>query len=96
MAAYVTVVSSETLPHLVPSHRNHNHSANKRWTGLELLHQRLGHQKCRALLAASEHVVWSDTIVCMGPEEECIICNISMIRATSRNKEPRTGGTYPG
>jgi hypothetical protein len=34
MAADVTVVSSETLPHLVPSHRNHDHSANKRQTGL--------------------------------------------------------------
>jgi hypothetical protein len=32
----------------------------------------------------------------MGPEEECISCNISTIRALNRNKEPHTGGTYPG
>jgi hypothetical protein len=63
MAADITVVSSEVQPHLIPCNRNHDHSANKRRTSLELLHQRLGHRKCRALLAASEHGVWSDTVL---------------------------------
>jgi hypothetical protein len=57
MAADVTVVSSETEPHAVPSKRYHDHSAKEQITGLELLHQRLGHRKCRALLAASKHGV---------------------------------------
>jgi len=69
MAADATVVSSEAQPHLVPSHWSHDHSANKWRTGLKLLHLRLGHWKCRALIAVSEHGVWSDTIVCMGPEK---------------------------
>jgi hypothetical protein len=54
-AADITVTSITEKPHLVPCSRNHDHSANKRRTALELLHQKLGHQKCRALLAASEH-----------------------------------------
>jgi hypothetical protein len=32
----------------------------------------------------------------MGPEEECINCEISTARASHRKKEPHTGGTYPG
>jgi hypothetical protein len=44
------------------------------------MHQRLGHWKCHALLAASEHGVWEDTIICMGPEQECISCDISTAR----------------
>jgi len=95
MAADATVVD-ERAQHTVPFNCSHDHSANKKRTGLELLHQRLGHRKCRALLAASEHRVWADTFVCMGPEEECISCEISTARASKRNKEPHTGGTYPG
>jgi transposase InsO family protein len=96
MATDVTVTSLETVPHTVLSHRSHDHSTDKRHTALELLHQRLGHWKCRALLAASEHGVWADTVVRMGPEQECVSCEISTIHATSRNKEAHTGGTYAG
>jgi hypothetical protein len=35
-------------------------------------------------------------MVCMGPEEECISCEVSTARATSRNKEAHTGANYPG
>jgi transposase InsO family protein len=35
-------------------------------------------------------------MVRMGPEEECISCEISTARATSRNKEAHTGANYPG
>jgi hypothetical protein len=96
MAADVTVTSCVQKPHIIPSHRNHDHSTDKRRTALELLHQRLGHRKCRALLAASEHGVWADTVVRMGSEQECVSCKISMARAASCNKEPHTGGTYAG
>jgi hypothetical protein len=68
MAADVTVISTAEQPHLIPANHNHDHSANERRIGLELLHQCLGHWKCRALLAASEHGVWEDTIIHMGPE----------------------------
>jgi hypothetical protein len=57
MAAVNTVVSTAEQPHLIPANCNHDHSANKRRIGLELLHQHLGHRKCYALLAASEHGV---------------------------------------
>jgi hypothetical protein len=30
----------------------------------------------------------------MGPEQECISCDISTARASSRSKEAHTGGTY--
>jgi transposase InsO family protein len=95
MAADATVIN-ENEQHAVPSNRSHDHSANKKRASLELLHQRLGHRKCRALLDASEHGVWADTMVPMGPEEECISCEISTARASYRNKEPHTGGNYPG
>ena len=32
----------------------------------------------------------------MGPEQECVSCNISTIQATARNKDPHTKGMYPG
>jgi len=84
MAADATVIN-ENEQHAVPSNRSHDHSANKKRASLELLHQRLGHRKCRALLDASEHGVWADTMVRMGPEEECISCEISTARASYRN-----------
>jgi hypothetical protein len=95
MAADATVVV-ENPQHAIPYRRSHDHSANKKRTSLELLHQRLGHRKCRALLDASEHGVWADTLVHMGPEEECVSCDISTARASNRNKEAHTGGLYPG
>jgi hypothetical protein len=39
--------------HHIPSYRNKDH--NRKRIPLELLHARLGHRKCRTLLAASEH-----------------------------------------
>jgi hypothetical protein len=97
MAADATVLhDTSSQRHRVPANRSHDHSANKKRIGLELIHQRLGHRKCRALLAASEHGVGADTMVRMGPEEECVSCEISTARATSRNKEAHTGANYPG
>jgi hypothetical protein len=96
MAADVTVTSLEKVPHIVPSHRSHDHSADKLRTALALLHQCLVHRKCCALLAPSEHGVWADTVVHMGPEQECVSCEISTICATSRNKEAHTCGIYTG
>jgi hypothetical protein len=32
----------------------------------------------------------------MGPEEECVSCEISTARASKRSKEAHTGSTYPG
>jgi len=97
MAADATVIQDTmSQGHRIPSNHSHDHSVNKKRTGLELLHQRLGHRKCRALLAASEHGVWADTMVRMGPEEECVSCEISTARASNRKKEPHTGGHYAG
>jgi hypothetical protein len=101
LAADISITNhtnAETNRRLVPWSRNHDHSSSsKKRTSLELLHKRLGHRKCRAsLLAASEHDVWADTLVRMGPEQECVSCNISTIRAAARNKEPHTKGMYPG
>jgi hypothetical protein len=50
---------------MVPWSCSQDHSSSsKHCTPLELLHRWLGHRKCRALLAASEHgVVWADTVV---------------------------------
>lgn len=57
MAADIKVTDPAPAPstHFIPWSRNHYHSSNKRRVALELLHQILGHRKCRALLAASEH-----------------------------------------
>jgi transposase InsO family protein len=96
MAANLKVTDTSQPTHLAPWSRDHDHSSNKKRTALELLHRRLGHRKCRALLAASEHEVWADTLVRMGPEQDCVSCNISTIRASARNKEPHTKGMYPG
>jgi hypothetical protein len=42
----------------VPWSRSHDHSSgSKQRMSIELLHRRLGHRKCQALLAASEHGV---------------------------------------
>jgi transposase InsO family protein len=96
MAADVTVVPDTTPTHAIPANHSHDHSANKKHTSLELLHQCLGHRKCRALLAASEHGVWADTMVRIGPEEECVSCEVSTARASNRNKEAHTCSHYAG
>jgi hypothetical protein len=53
-------------------------------------------EKFHALPAASACDVWDNTVVFMGPEQDCVSCDVSTIRATARNKDPHTGGTYPG
>jgi transposase InsO family protein len=92
----VTNTTSELSTNLIPWSRNHNHSSTKKHIALDLLHQRLGHRKCRALLAASEHEVWADTLIRMSPEQECVSCNISTIRASARSKDPHTKGLHAG
>lgn len=85
-----------TTNNMVPWSCSHDHSSgSKRHTPLELLHRCLGHKKCRALLVASEHGVWADMMVRMGPEQECVSCHTSTIHATAHNKEPHTQGMYP-
>jgi hypothetical protein len=48
------------------------------------------------LLAASDNEVWADTVVCIYPEQDCVSCNVSTVRASASNKEPHTKGLYPG
>jgi hypothetical protein len=56
--------------HEIPSSRSRNKHTNLRRISLELLHQRLGHRKCRTLLAGSENNIWADTTIRMSPEED--------------------------
>jgi hypothetical protein len=52
--------------HPVPTYRNKETDSKR--LPLELVHARLGHSKCRILLAANEHRLWKDTIIRMAPE----------------------------
>jgi hypothetical protein len=66
MASNLTVVSPNTSAqdptyHNIPAYRNKDQ--NKKRLPLELLHFRVGHCKCRTLLAASEHNLWEDTSI---------------------------------
>ncbi len=83
--------------HSVPSIRNRDHSEGARkLLSLEMVHRRLGHRKCRTLLAASEHGLWSDAGVLMSAEVGCLDCGIATIRATARNKQPHTAASRAG
>ncbi len=83
--------------HSVPSLRNRDHSEGARkLLSLETLHNRLGHRKCRTLLAASEHRLWADAGVLMSSELGCLDCGIASIRANARNKQPYTAATRAG
>jgi len=97
-AADVSVhdAASSNPYHDVPSLHNRNHSKSKNYVSLELLHRRLGHRKCRTLLAANEHHLWEDTMVRMSPEAGCLSCGIATIKASVRNKEHHTAASYPG
>jgi hypothetical protein len=77
--------------HNVPAY--HNKDNAKKRLPLELLHQRLGHRKCRTLLAANEHHLWEDTTIHMTGEVGCLTCGIATIRSSARNKEPHSGAT---
>jgi transposase InsO family protein len=88
---------SDDRYHYVPSLRNRDHSEGaRRLLSLEVLHNRLGHRKCRTLLAASEHHLWGDAGVLMTPEAGCLDCGIATIRANARNKQPHTAATRAG
>jgi hypothetical protein len=83
--------------HSIPSIYNRDHSERaKKYLSLELLHTRLGHRKCRTLLAGSEHNLWADDGVWMSTEIGCLNCGIATIRATARNKQPHTAATRAG
>jgi hypothetical protein len=83
--------------HAVPSAHQRDHSTNKKRLSLELLHNRLGHRKCRTLLAARKHNLWEDaTVHNMSPETGCLSFGVSTIWSTAHNKEPHTGAAIPG
>jgi hypothetical protein len=89
--------SSESGYHPIPSMRNRDHSEGAyKFLSLEILHKRLGHRKCRTLLAASEHNLWSDAGVLMSSEVGCLDCGIATIRATTRNTQPHTAASRAG
>jgi hypothetical protein len=80
-----------TTYHNVPAYRNKDN--NKKCLPLELLHQRLGHRKCRTLLAANEHQLWEDVTIRMTGETGCLTCGIATICSRAHDKEPHTGAT---
>jgi len=89
--------SAEGVYHSIPSIRNRDHSEGARkLLSLETVHKRLGHRKCRTLLAASEHNLWSDAGVLMSGETGCLDCGIATIRATACNKQPHTAASRAG
>jgi hypothetical protein len=61
-----------------------------------VLHNRLGHRKCRTLLAASEHQLRGDAGVLTSSELGFLDCGITTIRASTRNKQPHTAATRAG
>jgi len=80
----------------VPAYRNKESDAYYKRLPLELVHARLGHSKCRTLLAANGHRLWGDTIIRMARETGCLSCGIATARAAVRNKEHHSGADYPG
>jgi len=82
--------------HPVPAYWNKESDTYYKRLPLELVHARLGHSKCRTLLAANEHRLWKDTIIRMAPETGCLSCGIATARAAVRNKEHHSGADYPG
>jgi hypothetical protein len=81
----------------IPCMRNRDHSEGARkFLSLEMLHNRLGHRRCRTLLAASEHNLWADAGVLMSAEVGCLDCGIATIRATARNRHSHTAATRAG
>jgi transposase InsO family protein len=86
--------NTDSTYHSIPTYRNKDQ--NKKRLPLELLHSRLGHRKCRTLLAASEHNLWEDTTIRMTRKTGCLTCGIATIRSRARNKEPHSGATWAG
>jgi len=60
------------------------------------MHRRLGHRKCRTLLAANEHHLWGDAMVRMSTETGCLSCGIATIKASAHNKDHHTAASHPG
>jgi hypothetical protein len=99
MASNLTVITpdsenTDSTYHSIPTYRNKDQ--NKKRLPLELRHSRLGHRKCRTLLAASEHNLGEDTTIRMTGETGCLTCGIATIRSRTRNKEPHSGATRAG
>jgi transposase InsO family protein len=86
--------NEEATYHRIPTYRNKDQ--NWKRIPLELLHARLGHRKCRTLLAASEHNLWEDASIRMTGETGCLTCGIATIRSRARNKEAHSGATRAG
>jgi len=82
--------------HDVPSLRNRDLSKGMKYVSLELMHRRLGHRKCRTLLAANEHHLWGDAMVRMSTETGCLSCGIATIKASAHNKDHHTAASHPG
>lgn len=89
-------------PGVAPQIEHRNAFANmtttmrRRPIDLELLHQRLGHQSCRALLAANEANVWSDTVIRFAPDPFCISCRVGTSRTANRGHQPPVESNQPG
>jgi hypothetical protein len=99
MASNLSVTNSpneDAYPcyHRVPAYRNKDQ--DKKRLPLELLHLRLGHRKCRTLLAASEHQLWEDTTVHMTGETGCLTCDVATIHSRAHNKKAHSGATRAG
>jgi len=80
----------------VPAFCNRDESTQQKRLTLELLHARLGHRRCRTILAAHEHKLWADSRICMSPEPHCLSCGIATVRSAPLNKEHHTAAERPG
>ncbi len=89
-------VQTDSEYHDIPWLQNRDHSKGKKYFSLELMHRRLGHRKCRTLLAANEHHLWEDAMVCMSLEMGCLSYSIATIKASARNKDHHTAASHPG
>jgi hypothetical protein len=82
-----------TQYHAVLAFRNKDAPEHTKRVPLELLHARLGHRRCRTLLAANEHRLWKDTVIRMSPENGCLSCGIATSRAAAQNNSITQGLT---
>jgi hypothetical protein len=80
--------------HQIPTHRNKETDYKR--LPLELVHARLGHSKCRTLLAANDHRLWKDAVIRMSPETGCLSLGIATACSTMHNKEHHSGAVHPG
>jgi hypothetical protein len=64
-------------------------------TDLDLLHDRLGHRKTAAVLAASHHKVWKDTRAVPTPDTFCTSCPAATIPRARRPRGPSSAPVRP-